>query len=906
MDTRFNQNIRSHSSLWIAGVILLMLIGVMLVANAFSRYTSDQLYQESCAQLSEITEQNYEKLSVVLDEQWRYTEALEALFMESAPASIEELARTMHGARLRLSPIDDSYRFVMLDSESHFYTENGERRLWKAAEALDPSLHHQSMLASIVGDEGNRMAFADRLGQPITLHTDSGDVVLTHIILMKQLESLTGYFRCSAFNNQNVTFVLKNNGVKMYSDFAEDVLSQSYNVFDTLRTFSFPHSGSLDACLEQLDETGEVCTDVAYNDNTYFLCLKRPQGYSWTLLFIVDADLVAASTGNMLNSLIQVFILTLLLLMTASCFAIFFVMKSRRNQELYAVETKTAAELSRANQSLELSRRGEQHARQTAEDALRIAQSANRAKTAFLANMSHDIRTPMNAIVGISDLMEHELNEPSESCDPAKLLGYIHKIQLSSRHLLGLINDILDMSKIESNEASLNAEPLNIAAAIGQLDGIIRPQAAARDQRFRIVTHDVQHENVIGDSMRLQQILLNVLSNAVKYTPEGGSIQLDLSELSPSNPAYVRYSFAITDNGIGMSEEFLQHIFEPFTRVENSVTNKIQGTGLGMAITKSIVDMMGGTLRVESRPGEGSRFTITLEFKLDPETDGGISRMNVLLLASEPLLITNVLATAAHKPVTIYPASDVDEAARVMQHSDITAALLSGDITADVVRRLREASASPVLLFRLDYIPPEKTQEILDKTGVDGLIPRPFFFSNLESEIERARGARTAGDGSDASILKGMRFLCAEDNELNAEILQALLELAGADCTICANGQEIVDAFEKVKPGDYDAILMDVQMPVMNGYEATRRIRAGENPLGQTIPILAMTANAFSDDIQQSMEAGMDAHISKPVDMKVLEATVRSFCVTPPRIRDERTFVRNAKTEPHGDAPFRA
>lgn len=227
MDTRFNQNIRSHSSLWIAGVVLIMLIGVMLVANAFSRYTSAQLYQESCAQLSEITEQNYEKLSVVLDEQWRYTEALEALFAESAPASIEELARTLHGARLRLSPLDDSYRFVMLGSDNHFYTENGERRLWTAAAALDPKQHRQSMLVDLAEDEGNCMAFAYRLEQPITLRTDNGAVVLTHIILLKQLESLTGYFRCSAFNNQNVTFALQNNGVKMYADFAEDVLSQS-------------------------------------------------------------------------------------------------------------------------------------------------------------------------------------------------------------------------------------------------------------------------------------------------------------------------------------------------------------------------------------------------------------------------------------------------------------------------------------------------------------------------------------------------------------------------------------------------------------------------------------------------------------------------------------------------------
>ena len=391
---------------------------------------------------------------------------------------------------------------------------------------------------------------------------------------------------------------------------------------------------------------------------------------------------------------------------------------------------------------------------------MQSAERASKAKTDFLSNMSHDIRTPMNAIIGITALMKNELHQPE------KLAEHLGKLETSGQLLLGIINNILDMSRIESGKTTLNVEKMNLPQQVSQLDSIIRQQAGQRRQTFTVNTH-LQHENVLADPNRLNQVLMNILSNAVKYTPKGGHIRLEVEEL-PRNEHFARYRFVVQDDGIGMSEEFQKTLFDPFTREEKSGTNKVQGTGLGMAITKSIVDLMGGTIHVESTTGKGTRFEVVLEFPIDAEAD------------------------------------TVQEA----------------------------------------QVLPEEAEE--------------------------------------TSPLSGMKFLCAEDNAINAEILELLLESKGAHCKIYPNGQEIVDAFASVKPGEYDMILMDVQMPVMDGLEATRRIRNGENPLGRIIPILAMTANAFLEDMQKSKEAGMDVHLSKPVDIAALEQTVKHFRVTPP------------------------
>ena len=418
----------------------------------------------------------------------------------------------------------------------------------------------------------------------------------------------------------------------------------------------------------------------------------------------------------------------------------------KRKNELHL---QTMKEMEVVNQKLK-------KAKNVATEALQTAENANKAKTDFLSNMSHDIRTPMNAIIGITSLIRHDAG------NKAKVIEYADKIDISSQHLLGIINDVLDMSKIEAGKTVFKYSDFSILDLVQELDTIFHTQIYEKQQTLTIIKENIQHEWVNGDQVHLMQIFSNLLSNAVKYTQEGGEIQFFVEECETKSSVYAKYRILVSDNGMGMSADFKDTIFDAFTRAESSLTNKIQGTGLGMAITKNLVEAMGGTIDVDSELGQGSCFEVLMDLKIA---------------------------------------------------EDRTASLAAQEET----------------------------------------------------------------DEQDGNIMQGMKFLCAEDNELNAEILTELLKIEGAECTICENGEEILKAFEQSAPGDYDMILMDVQMPVMNGYEATKAIRRSSHELAKTIPIIAMTANAFSEDIQHSLAAGMNAHVSKPVEMKILEKTIRSI-----------------------------
>ena len=515
-----------------------------------------------------------------------------------------------------------------------------------------------------------------------------------------------------------------------------------------------------------------------------------------------------------------------------------------------------------------------QSSQQELQKALTKAEKASSAKTTFLSNMSHDIRTPMNAIVGTTALMEHDQD------DPEKLRSYIRKVQSSSQHMLSLINDILDMSRIESDEVTLNQEPVSLADQVGQVESILRPMVEDHGQDFTIRVHEIVHEYLIGDAVRLRQIFINLLSNAVKYTPYGGSIRFDLAELPSVDPDYARIQVTVTDTGYGMTPEFTAHIFEPFTRAENSTTNRIQGTGLGMAITKSIVDLMGGTITVRSEPNKGSRFQVTLPLRIDRSIGHVIETKGVLLISDEEQLLRNASASFRESGLPFYLARNREEVAALLPAQTIDTILLSGFLRDPqlpaIVTLLREQAQDAVLVFCVDYAQQEQVAEILNQSGVNGLITRPFFFSNFARTVNQARGLVPQAEQDTGKRLEGMKFLCAEDNALNAEILTAILDMNGASCAIYPDGKQLVDAFASVKPGDYDAILMDVQMPVMNGLDATRAIRRGDNPLGKTIPIIAMTANAFSSDVQECLDAGMNAHVPKPLDISTLERAVQS------------------------------
>ncbi len=524
---------------------------------------------------------------------------------------------------------------------------------------------------------------------------------------------------------------------------------------------------------------------------------------------------------------------------------------------------------------------------QKLQEALNAAQSANQAKSNFLSNMSHDIRTPMNAIVGFSVLLEKDAD------DPDKVREYTRKITASSHHLLSLINDVLDMSKIESGKTSLNVERFSLPQLLEELNIILMPQAKAKRQSFTVRVQGAPPEQLLGDKLRLNQILINLLSNAIKYTPEGGCVDFTVQDLPRTAPQYAKLRFVVRDNGIGMSEEYQQRIFEPFSREVSSVTNKIQGTGLGMAITKNLVDLMGGIIGVESAPGQGSTFTVELSLALPEQQASGawaehsITRM--LVADDEEDICRGIQELMRGVGVEVaYATQGADAvgqaAAAHRRGEDFQVILLDWKMPGldgvETARRIRAEVGSDVPILVLTSYDWAEIEAEARQAGIDAFMPKPFFVSTFWQTIQplfAAQSAPAPDGGADAaapSPLDGRLFLVAEDNALNAEILTEMLEMEGARCELAEDGRQAVEMFEASAPGHYDMVLMDVQMPVMNGYEATRAIRAGAHPEAKTIPIAAMTANTFAEDVRDALDAGMDGHLAKPVDMAAVRELV--------------------------------
>ena len=558
-----------------------------------------------------------------------------------------------------------------------------------------------------------------------------------------------------SYNGNAYLFMLDNDGNITYTNQKEDKFFRNYFLLKHLKGDQAITEEEADSLQKKLDGR-EQGVELVESDKPYYLGYCPIENNNTMLICIVEKSVV----DNVLRDYQKTIVFETILMagFILLLFAGLFYSISRRSlaEQKAEYEKRNNEIQTQAMKEMEESNKKLKKAKNITTEALQTAENANKAKTDFLSNMSHDIRTPMNAIIGMTSLIRHDAG------NKAKVIEYADKIDISSQHLLGIINNVLDMSKIEAGKTVFKYTDFSILDFITELNTIFHSQIDEKNQTLTIIKENIRHEWVNGDQVHLMQIFSNLVSNAVKYTQEGGKIQFLVEECETKSSVYAKYRFLVSDNGMGMSADFKDTIFDAFTRAESSMTNKIQGTGLGMAITKNLVEAMGGTIDVESELGQGSCFEVLIDLRIAED--------------------------------------------------------------------------------------------------------------RFVSSAEQAEKDEPAGN-----VLKGMRFLCAEDNELNAEILMELLKIEGAECTICENGKRVLEAFEQSAPGDYDMILMDVQMPVMNGYEATKAIRRSSHELAKTIPIIAMTANAFSEDIQHSLAAGMNAHVSKPVEMKVLEKTIRSI-----------------------------
>lgn len=624
--------------------------------------------------------------------------------------------------------------------------------------------------------------------------------------------------------------------------------------------------------LEEVDACLRESRDIMFNHD---IRGKKALNYMWSVnggtIYLIGYVPIEAiqQEGTTVNKNIFIVVAVMLIAFFLCCVIYYF---NQRQQIRIRKEQEAEREL---------------HNRQLAE-ALQAAQAASNSKTMFLSNMSHDIRTPMNAVLGFTMLLDRDADNPD------KVREYTKKIMASGQHLLSLINDILDVSKIESGKVVLSVEEFTLNDLVSSVDAIIRPMAKAKEQKFYVTVTGVKHERLLGDEMRVNQVLLNLLSNAVKYTPAGGNIWFRIIGLKQRSSQFEHIKIEVEDDGYGMTPEYLKTIFDAFTRAENSTTNKVQGTGLGMAITKNIVGLMGGTIDVSSELDKGSLFQVELEFRI-PEgqadrqfwKESGISRM--LVVDSDALSGENIQTLMQDMDVAVDTVQSMEEAVRLLQASDIGGKeyqliLVDWDIPGldarQAAEKIRQLTPGAPLLFVTEYEEEEEVQA--PPVEMTGIMPKPFFVSALKEKVMKIQnGGREQQESRKAETdsMEGLNFLAAEDNEINAEILKEVLSIENATCEIVENGQLAVERFAASAEGEFDAILMDVQMPVMNGYEATKAIRALNRGDAGEIPIIAMTANAFAEDEKEALRSGMNVHLTKPVDVELLWQIIRQYVI---------------------------
>ncbi|MGN1368067.1 MAG: ATP-binding protein [Aristaeellaceae bacterium] len=617
-------------------------------------------------------------------------------------------------------------RVMLLDEQGTAYLSDGPAGIWYDVSHLIDGKKRHTFVSETDTIDGSFLVFSQELDAPITMGDDK--VRFTHIVLLKDIRTVKQYYTTTTYGGSAATYIIKENGTLAYYDAEEDDVIGARNVYKALREAEYIQGQGFDSVKEHLDRYGIAVANILLSRNEYYYCLTSLDDYDMTLMLLIPADAVAVSTMNMMDSTIRtltifVTVLGLLLLLAAISFV-----SVQRSSEKVRMEQETNRELNR----------------------LRLeAESANSAKSTFLNNMSHDIRTPMNAIIGFTNIALKQNPKPEiKSC--------LEKIINSSEHLLTLINDVLDISRIESGKIQYTPSPVDITAVADTAVNVTSGFLSNRHITFNHHLTEPEARYVLADAVRIREVLVNILGNAVKFTPDGGTITFEASYLPGADEQHIVVRYCIADTGVGMSEDFIEHIFDEFSQEESSARTQYKGTGLGMAITKRYVDLMGGTISVESRKGKGSTFVVELPLAL---TDG----------------------------------------------------------------------------------------------------------SGIQTQ-----------DYSDASNgLAGVKLLLAEDNDLNAEIATIQLEDLGMQVTRAADGKQAVRAFAENPPGTFDMILMDIMMPEMDGYEATAAIRGlADRPDAMLIPIIAMTANAFAEDVQASMDAGMNGHLSKPIVMGEVVNTI--------------------------------
>ncbi len=845
----------------IAAVICLNIFVFFLLGTSLNRMSEHTIEQIGATYMSGMNEQVSLHFETIIDLRLTMAESIAHIAQGEGSSGYGSREEIEYGAKARHffcaalyspdgeiemmfgDPVELNHPDPFLES-----LKNGER---KAASAVDSS--------------GNGVIL---FGVPCEYPMSDGRVSLAMVVGLSS-KYMGEVLFLESDSSLMYSFVIRKDGSYVIRDQGgknESYFDRLYKIFDGQSEEANFYIEQLTAAMDAGEEYSVILESGESRRHLY--CTDLPY-CEWYLVTVLPFDGLDHTISDMSSHWLMI-VYASSIAVIAMLLCIFF--------QYLGVFRKQVSELERVNTEMDA-------ARKAAEKARKEAERANAAKQEFLSSMSHDIRTPMNAIIGMTSLAAANTHNPNQ------VKEYLRKIALSSKHLLGLINDVLDISKIESGKMTLNAEPMSLRESMDSIVNIIQPQVKAKNQRFHAAAYEILSETVCCDSVRLNQVLINLLGNAVKFTPENGDVQVSLyQEALAEDDSCVRTHFLVSDTGIGMSKEYQKQIFESFSREDNTRVQKTEGSGLGMAITKCIVDAMGGSISVRSEQGRGSEFHVVLDLAKAavPETDTALPGWNILVADDDKRLCENVVRSLQSIGIRSEWCLSAEQAMELMaehrrRNDGYQMVLLGGKLLdmsgMEAARqiRLRCGEDSLLLLSASDWS--EMEAEARD-AGISGFISRPLFRSTLIDALKAfggADGEKTAEVQTAADrMLRGKRILLAEDNELNWEVARELLSGLELELHWVENGQICVTKFEESPVGYYDAILMDVRMPVMDGYEATRAIRGLER--GDTdIPIIAMTADAFSEDIQKCLACGMNDHLAKPIDVQAVSQKLKKY-----------------------------
>ncbi|MCI8484674.1 MAG: response regulator [Lachnospiraceae bacterium] len=842
------KNIKSflrNSFIGVISVCVVVFIGLVLIMGKLTERTIDEISE---IYMSEMNIQLKQKFTTVVGLR---LEQIEGLLRRTPPEGAE------YGSEL----IDDltlggevrDFTFLGLCSEGgEIETIYGDQIEVSADEIISSLEGDGNIVVSGVSETGERMLI---LGKAAAYPMSDGSKSIA-LLAGVPMDYLKEALFLDSVDTLTYSHIIDGNGNFVIR--SGDAYRESY--FERIQGEAVNHKGEAEEYIVELQEAmeqGEPYSKlVAINgEKRYTYCTPISENLDWYLITVMNSEVMDDPISNLDLQRIGIMLGSSMMILVAMSimFFMYFRLSTQQMEELNTARKK--------------------------------AVQSDKAKSEFLSSMSHDIRTPMNAIIGMTEIALKNIKDPNrvEDC-----LG---KVKLSSKHLLGLINDVLDMSKIESGKMTLNMNQMSLRETMDDIVNIMQPQVKSRNQYFDIFIQSIISEEVFCDSVRLNQVLLNLLSNAAKFTPEEGRIDVHLyQEASPKGEEYVRTHFIVEDTGIGMTEEFQQKIFDSFERENSDQVAKIMGTGLGMSITKAIVDMMKGTIELKSEQGKGSRFHITLDLKKSDidEKDMLLPHWDVLVVDDNEQLCTSAVSNLQELGVHTEWSLDGRQAIRMiedrhLQNNDYDFVLVDWKMPymtgIEVIREMRNVTGgNKIPAFLISAYDWNELEEEVDTSEIEGFISKPLFKSTLYLYLRKymENEAYEEGEEEDEIDFEGKHILLAEDIDVNWEFISEILGAVGLILERAINGKECLEKFEASEIGFYDAVLMDIRMPVMNGYDATVAIRELERS-DSGLPIIAMTADAFSDDAQHCLEVGMDAHIAKPIDLKECMRTLQKY-----------------------------